>query len=533
MINNINIRVDRDLCYACGVCVDRCIMDNLRLSVAPCRQQCPLHMNAQGYVRLLAQGKPEEALKEMAPYLPFIGILGRVCHHPCEAVCERTRQEGAVGIRALKRHLADRFTDTCLLAPECAADTGKRAVVVGSGPAGLMAAYHLRRQGHGVTVLESETEPGGCLRFAIPDFRLPVAEVERTVSFLEGMGIRFRTGTALGRDKDLEELASGSDAVVLALGAGEPIRIAPSDCAPDLISSAIDLLRRVKKGERPDIGKSVAVIGGGNTAVDAALVSRRLGAKEVRIICLENPSEMPAFRQEIDQAREEGILFENCWSPMRLNKGKDGSIEIELSRCISVYDEKGCFSPEIEPVCGLRLKADTILSAIGFRTEAGYLPEAMRHPESGRLAADPEILVSPFRSGIFVCGDCFTGPASVVDALASGQEAAVSADRFLRGEGLRWGRSFFDGSKVSCYEPGPNRAAGRPKISPQQAPLSQRGMKTEVEKTLSAEEALEEAERCLSCGRSFESNKTCWYCLPCEIECPVHALEVRMPYLVR
>ncbi len=448
-------------------------------------------------------------------------------------VSERTKQEGSVAIRALKRYLADRFADVCFRAPQGATDTGKQAVVVGSGPAGLMAAYYLRRRGHGVTVLESDPEPGGCLRYAIPDFRLPVSEVERTVAVLERMGVQFRTGTALGREKDLEALVADFDAVVLAVGAGVPIRTVPAGCPPDLFLNAVDLLRRVKMGERPDIGKSVAVIGGGNAAVDAALVSRRLGASEVRIICLESPSEMPAFQQELDQAREEGILFENCWSPMRLDRRDDGSIELELSRCISVYDEKGCFAPEIEAVCGLRLGADTILSAIGTRTEAGYLPEAMRHPQNGRLAADPNGLASPYRAGIFVCGDCFTGPASVVEAMASGQAAAVSADRFIRGDDLLWGRDFYDGSKVSFYEPGPNRAGKRPKTPPPREPLSHREMETEVERTFQTEPAIREAERCLSCGRSFESNKTCWFCLPCEIECPVHALEVRMPYLVR
>lgn len=533
MISDINIRVNRDLCYACGTCVERCILDNLRLSVAPCRQACPLYMNAQGYIRLLVQGKPEEAVQEMAPYLPFISILGRVCHHPCEEACERGSRDGAVCIRALKKYLADRYSGLYTQPPSIEPDTGKRVAVVGSGPAGLMAAYILRRQGHRVTILESELQPGGLLRYSIPSFRLPVSEVEGCVQILDGMGIEFQTGTALGRDTDLDRLEADFHAVTLAFGAGIPIR---SDLPGLELSSsydALELLRQVKMGEQPHLGKSVVVIGGGNTAVDAALTCRYLGAQEVRIVCLEDQAEMPAFKQEVDQAQEEGIIFENCWGPSQIVRQNDGSFELELSRCVSIFDNNGNFAPELETVCGLRLRADTVVTAFGFQADYNFLPKDTLCQDSGILKADPTTLVSLSRSKVFVCGDCFSGPTSVVHALASGQEAAISVDRFLRGEGLRWGRGFWTGACVSDYEVLMDRAVGGPRPSLPKVPIDKRSLTTEVEKTFSDEDALREAERCLSCGRSFEMNKTCWYCLPCEIECPVGALEVRIPYLVR
>ena len=188
MISDINIHVDRDLCFACGECVDRCIMDNLRLSLAPCRQACPLDLNCQGYIRLIAQGKEEEAARELRKYTPFGAILGRICSRPCETACEREQSagDGAVHVRALKRYLADKYPEIVNGPPDAnPPESGKTAAVIGSGPAGLMAAYQLRRQGHQVTVFESGPKAGGFLRNAIPQFRLPSRFVDDAVDFLK------------------------------------------------------------------------------------------------------------------------------------------------------------------------------------------------------------------------------------------------------------------------------------------------------------------------------------------------------------
>ena len=220
MISDVNIKVKRDLCYACGVCVERCIMDNLRLSLAPCRQACPLDINCQGYVRLIAQGREKEAAEELRLHTPFGAILGRVCSHPCEAVCERGDIDGPVHIRALKRYLADAYPEISHRVPPLAPDTGLTVDIVGSGPAGLSAAYVLGQQGHRVTVLESAPEPGGLLRYGIPSFRLPTETLKRTVSTLEEMGVRFQTGKNVGQDLELDGLEREADAVILAMGAG-------------------------------------------------------------------------------------------------------------------------------------------------------------------------------------------------------------------------------------------------------------------------------------------------------------------------
>ncbi len=532
MISDVNIKVKRDLCYACGVCVERCIMDNLRLSLAPCRQACPLDINCQGYVRLIAQGREKEAAEELRLHTPFGAILGRVCSHPCEAVCERGDIDGPVHIRALKRYLADAYPEISHRVPPLAPDTGMTVDIVGSGPAGLSAAYVLGQQGHRVTVLESASEPGGLLRYGIPSFRLPTETLKRTVSTLEEMGVRFQTGKNVGQDLELDGLERQADAVILAIGAGLPKKLDLPGMNRSRVFQGLDLLRRVREGNAPSLGRSAVIIGGGNSAVDAALTCRRMGVSEVRMVCLEDRSQMPAFALELEEAREEGVVIDNCWGPTKLVPRENGQVEIEFSRCLSLYDELGRFNPALQQTCGLRFSADLIVVAVGQEVNVDGIPESMFDSSTKRLSADLMTRQLPVREKIFACGDCHSGAGSVVESMASGREAAISVDRFLRGEGLRWGRGNGNGC-IKEYEVDRSRIKGGKRGKLGRLAVEDRTLQLEVEKTLSGDEAHGEAERCLSCGRAAEVNRTCWYCLPCEIECPVNALEVRIPYLVR
>ena len=533
MRSDANIFIHRDKCFVCGVCVERCILDNLRMYLAPCRAACPIHMNCQGYVRLIAQGKEEEAAKEMRKDLPFGGIVGRVCHHPCEEKCERKKvDQGAVHIRALKRYLADQFPEIAYAPDPVPQGTGKKIAIVGSGPAGLMAAYELARQGHAVKIFEAEPEPGGMLRWAIPSFRLPPEETVKAVGLLEKMNVRFETGTALGKDLELEKLEREWDAILLAMGGGSPARLNIPGEEMDQVYLGLDMLRSVRKGVLPQLGKSSIVIGGGNTALDAALVCRKLGVEEVTVICLEDRFQMPAFAKEIDEALEEGVKIQNGWGPRKIIGRDDHTLRLEISHCLRVFDKEGRFSPLYDDFVGLSASVDSVIVAIGQNPNASCLPADLCSSTPPRIDADP-LSLQTRRLKIFAGGDAAFGPQSVIEAMAQGREAAVSISRMLKGERLRWGRAYGDGISITEFPIDRSLAVVRPRTRLSKQAFQSRSLNGEIEQTLSAQEAREEAERCLNCGRPGEVNQTCWYCLPCEIECPVDALEVRLPYLVR
>jgi NADPH-dependent glutamate synthase beta subunit-like oxidoreductase len=489
-------------------------------------------MNCQGYVRLIAQGKEEEAAQEMRKYLPFAGIIGRVCIRPCEDKCERRSiDHQPVHIRALKRYLADVHPDIARAPAPTSKTSGKRIAIVGSGPAGLMAAYELAAKGHGVTVFEAASEPGGMLRWVIPAFRLPVSEVRYSLRMLEEMGVVFKTGLALGRDLDPEKLEREWDALLFATGGGSSANLGiPGENLPG-VHQGLDLLRKAREEHTVSVGKRVTVIGGGNTAIDSALLCRKTGAEEVSIVCLEQRSQMPAFQGEIEEATEEGIKIHNGWGPRRILKNQGHELTIEFSRCITVRDEEGCFRPELEDTADLSASAETVVVAIGQRRDLVGFPAEFREKNS-RSLADP-LTLQTMRPKIFMAGDVVTGPRSVIEAMAQGRESAISIDRFLSGETLRWGRAFWGGAYTTDFSPDKKNVVARPRAVLQRLPILERKLHLETEKTMDQQTARDEAERCLSCGQPAEVNQTCWYCLPCEIECPVDALEVRMPYLVR
>ena len=518
-----NISIDYDKCTFCGICVETCVLDNLRLKLAPCRQGCPLGVNVQGYVQEVLRGNDDKAREILRETLIFPEILGRICPAPCESHCHHGVVDGqAVAARAIKRYLTDGQTAADIPIPDPKADTGKKVGIIGAGPAGLQAAHDLRMAGHAVVVYDAADRPGGMLRWAIPEFRLPLEVLERELTLLEKIGVEFVCGTSLDKEK-IQELKEKFDAVIMSVGCPRVVRLGVEGEDLEGVVYGLDLLKEAKEGSAREMPGRVVVIGGGNLAVDAAETAKRLGATDVRIICLEEECEMPAFPGEVKLAREEGIGFEHRWGPVRFIE-RDGHVAgVELQQCLGVFDQQGAFKPRFDACVLNTVEADAVIVAIGQRRDDSLvgIPENV----------DP-LTLRQGESNLFWAGDCLTGPSSVVKAMSGGRQAALSVDRLLAGEHLKYGRSY-PGPVEKEFEIDTSRGTDAPRVTPPRRSSAGQGDFGELEKAISGEAARSEAGRCYSCGGPFGKFRTCWFCLPCEVECPNDALWVQIPYLLR
>jgi NADPH-dependent glutamate synthase beta subunit-like oxidoreductase/Pyruvate/2-oxoacid:ferredoxin oxidoreductase delta subunit len=473
---------------------------------APCAAACPAGVGIPVYLHLVRSGRLEEAFAAFTERNPFPRITGRVCPHRCEAACNLAPSSGEapVSIRAVERWLGDATADLPHLRPHPA--TGRRIAVIGSGPGGLAAAFYLARTGHLVTVFERRDEPGGMLRHAIPDYRLPAAVVDDEVARLRAMGVEFRTGVALGRDFALDELAQDHAAVFVATGAclERPVGI-PGD---DLMVPGLEFLEAAAHGAVRLPGPRCAVIGGGNTAMDVARVLRRLGA-EVTVLYRRTADEMPAIAEEYLRARADGVTFEWLVAPRGAERTADGvAVTLEEMR-LGTPDSSG--RPRPEPTGRMRrLGFDGVFAAVGEVAEVAVIPDRLKDATGwvtvgvGGATTDPRIHAG---------GDLVTGPATVVAAIAAGRAAARAIDERL-GFSDRWA----DEPPVAVVPPAEVNPAYRvrhPRVVEDESwsadPL------TEETVTIAAAAALEEMERCLSCGHCNE-------CGTCFVFCPDGAI---------
>jgi NADPH-dependent glutamate synthase beta subunit-like oxidoreductase len=445
-------------CAVCGRCEDACpngikILDITRTlraigpedrfpRQAPCVQACPAGIDVPGYLRLIAQGKPEEAYRLIVDKAPLPGVLGRVCPHPCETACKRGEINAPIAICSAKRFAADRAGDLERWIAAAPPDSGRRVAVVGAGPAGLTAAFYLRKKGHAVTVFEARSKPGGMLRYGIPRYRLPEDVLEKEINQLLATGIELRTDHKLGADFGVAQLREkGFEAIFLAVGAQLSRRIELEGSALEGVLWGVEFLSQVAEGRPPAVREEVAVIGGGNVAVDVALTALRLGAKKVTLACLEKREEMPANPWEIEQAQAEGVEMLYAWGPSRV-LGADGKVAgLELVRCTSVFDENGNFCPYFDET-KITIDADQVFLAVGQASETAFcrdfcfLEDQGDLPvQKGLIAIDPETQQTKMR-GVFAGGDAANGPATVIQAIAAGRRAAAAIDRFLGGDGL-------------------------------------------------------------------------------------------------
>jgi NADPH-dependent glutamate synthase beta subunit-like oxidoreductase len=381
-------------------------------------------------------------------------------------------------------------------------------------------------------VLEKASTPGGNLSTIIPDFRLPSEVVEQEISWIERWGIQIRTGVHVGEDISVSKLLQENQAVILATGTNRPITL--DICGENAVNihHARAFLEAVKQGKHPELGKSVIVIGGGNSALDSAQTAMRLGTVAVTIICLERKEELPAYASAVSEALEEGITFEWGWGPIEFACSENGCANaVECHRCISVWDG-GRFAPLLDRGAQKRFEADSILIAIGDRSDSEYFEDIGLLPSTGTKPAVDQLTLETTVTGLFVAGDCFSGPTSVVEAMASGKRVAVSVDRKLRGEDLKYGRSYI-GPFITEFSVDAKKTK---EISRQPLPqLALKDRKSFKEVNIGYDEALArlESSRCLSCGVPVGYYDACWYCLPCEVSCPEQALKVEVPYIIR
>jgi NADH-quinone oxidoreductase subunit F len=397
---------------------------------APCSHTCPAGVDAPRYIRFIAEGKPDEALAVIREKIPFPSVCGYVCIHPCEAKCRRGLLDEAIRIKDLKRFAADHGNGLWKESSRVAPASGKRVAIVGSGPAGLTAAYYLAKLGHTVIVFEALPEPGGMMRVAIPEYRLPKDILAAEIREIEGVGVDIKTNT---RVDSLEELTKEYNAVFIATGAHRGIKIGVKGEDSPGVRDCVSFLRDVSLGKKVEVGGRVAVIGGGNAAIDSARTALRLGAKEVTILYRRTQSEMPASAEEIEGAVAEGVKIEFLVAPSKIAR-KNGKLELTSLRMkLGEIDASG--RPRPEPIEGseFALSFDTIIAAVGQRPE---IPTQFNLTlgRGNTVQVDAETLATS-QEGVFAGGDAKSGPASVIEAIADGRQAAVSIDKYLGGKG--------------------------------------------------------------------------------------------------
>ena len=465
----------------------------------PCVLKCPASVNAQGYVQAIAQGDDKEAVRIIKERLPIPASIGRVCPHPCEGGCRWQMVEEPISIAYLKYFAADRVIAQGGYLPPKAAATGKRVGIIGGGPGGLTAAYYLSLKGHRVTIVDAMPKMGGMLRYGIPEYRLPKRVLDEEIDEIASLGVEMKNNFRIGVDATFEEFKSHYDAVVVAIGAWSSMPIGCPGEDLEGVLGGIDFLQRVALGERPEIGDKVAIVGGGNTAMDACRTAVRLGAKEVYVVYRRTEAEMPAEQLEIDEAREEGVIYKFLTNPAEIvgENGKVKEMKLQIME-LGEPDESGRRRPV--PVEGKfeTLPVTCVISAIGQKANvAGF--EGIELNRKGIIAAD-ETSYRTSVEGVFAVGDATNQGASIaIEAIGEARRCAKVVDLYLHGVQVPYQKTYLSVKNVSPEYFADYIKLPRAKMPTRPAEERKHDFQ-EINLGFSEAQARAEAARCLDCG---------------------------------
>ncbi|MBR3222118.1 MAG: FAD-dependent oxidoreductase [Kiritimatiellae bacterium] len=466
----------------------------------PCKLNCPAHTDCQKYVKEIAEGRFADAVATVMDTFPLPAAIGRVCPHPCEKSCRRRLVEAPISIAQLKYFAADQVRKAGNAHPvKVAPPTGKKVGIIGGGPAGLTAAFKLAQWGHSVTVYDQMPEMGGMLRYGIPAYRLPKDVLKAETDAIEALGVTFVNDFKIGRDADFGKWRGWFDAVIVANGAWKSSAMRVKGEELKGVWGGIDFLRAVSTGQKPDIGERVAVVGGGNTAMDACRTAVRVGAKEVFVIYRRTRKEMPAEDVEIAEAEEEGVKFRFLCAPDEIigSNGRVSAMRLQAME-LGEPDERGRRKPVPVPGKFEEIALDSVIAAIGQRNDPeGF--ESLPQTQKGTIAAD-EATFATSLPGVFACGDTVNKGAGIaIGAIAQANEAALAANAYLRGGEYRPVKPILSERDVTEKDFADRERIERVKM-PQRPPAERRNDFREVNLGLSPEMAMAEAKRCLECG---------------------------------
>lgn len=573
--SNYIAKVDTDKCVACGECVENCQAnaltlgknlcsnDSLKLNVSketpydtqwgsekwnidyrhrkvvdesgtsPCKSECPAHIAVQGYIKMASQGRYKEALELIKKENPFPAICGRICPRKCESACTRAGIDEPIAVDEIKKFIAEQDLNLeHRFIPERKGDRPEKIAIIGAGPAGLSCAYFLAIKGYQVTVFEKEKVLGGMLTLGIPAFRLEKDIVKAEIEVLEELGVKFQTGVEVGYDITISDLRKeGYKAFYLAIGAKEGRKLNISGEDSEGVISGVEFLRRVNLRENLKLEGPIVVIGGGNVAIDVARTAERISSSEVNMFCLESIEEMPALKEEIDEALGEGIVINNSWGPKRIVE-KDGKvIGIEFKKCISVFDSNGKFNPKFDDNNIKFIKTNNIIISVGQGINwGGLISDSKLELNPNKTIKADFITFQTSEEDIFAGGDALTGPKFAIDAIALGKQGSISIHRYINGDNLSISREreYHALDKKALNLEGYDRM-------PRQRTLHVDGNNSketfkDLRSTFTEEQIKAETSRCLGCGAVVIDQYQCVGCGVCTTKCKFDAISLIRKY---